>query len=478
MAEQSRAKKFVTDVGIYTLSSFGSRIMTFLMVPVYTFFVNQPSDFGYYDMCMVICSLLHPIASLRLTDGAIRFLVDTNENNHYKRKQVVSSLYGILIQSLSVWLAIAIVLRMILGAVPYMWHSLAFLLSNALLAVSVQIARGLGRNKFFAAIGLITTFLIVVFTIICLAILKMGIEGIFISNILARVCALIITEWRIGAFRRFFSLKVDVKTISHDILKFSVPLIPTALCWWLISANGRFFINHYMGLEFNGIYAVAMRFASIFDSVSYIFGTAWQETAIRQYGKPDSEQFFSKILSAYIVLLSAILVIGAFVFKLLYPIIVAKSYHDSVNYIFLLGLSAAIFAIASFLELGYQCAKETHRTVLPILAMGVINVLMNMILVRFWGVYGICIASCVSYAFLMIYRWFDTKRYFKLRVLPTAIGPILLAGVSLIPYYVIHNFWGDWIYMLVASVLLIYWMPIEAKQMIKSKLPNRTFLHI
>lgn len=471
MAEQSKTKKFITDLGIYTLGSFGSRIMTFLMVPVYTYFVDKPADFGYYDLCMTICTLLFPVASLRLRDGAVRFLLETDEEAVAQRTRVISSIFRILFRSLTIWSLIALVVWTIYGTIPFWWHSLLFLLSDSMLSVEVQIARGLGKNKFFAAIGIITSFLIVLFTIICLAVFNMGVEGIFLSNIFARIAAIGITEWHVGPGRKFLTWKIDIGAMSKEILKFCVPLIPAALCWALTSTNGRIFIRYFMGLELNGIYAIALRFGSVFNSVSYIFGTAWQETAIKQYGKDGSDLFFSQILSAYIVVLSLILVVGAFLFKAFFPMIIAEAYQDSVNYIYLMGLSAMFYAVAAFFEIGYQCAKDTKQTVLPIVWTTVINVSANFLVV-YLGLYGICLSSCLAYGYLMISRWFDTKRYFHLRVLRVAHVPIALSLASVIPFYYITNTWLCSGYAILSLLLMACFIPPEAKRLITSKINN------
>lgn len=470
MAEQSRGRKFVSDLGIYTLSNLGARLINFVLVPVYTYFVQRPADFGYYDLCMTVCFLLYPVVSLRLRDSAVRFLLNTDQGDVEQRTMVISSIIRAFATSVMAWLAMVLLLRAIYGHVPFLGYSALYLVTDMILAVNVQIARGLGKNKFFAAIGIITTILIFVFTLVFLVILDMGIEGIFLSNIVARICAIVITEWHVKSLWQYFRWKLRVMPMVKDVLRYSVPLIPAALCWWVTSASGRFFINHNLGLEMNGLYAVAMRFVSVFDAIAYIFGTAWQETAIRQYGKEGSEQFFSKILTSYVIVLSAVLVIGAFCFKIIYPLLVAQAYHESVNYIYLMGMSATFYALAAFFELGYQCAKETQRTILPVVLMAIINVVANYFMVQWWEMYGICVASCLSYAFLLVYRWFDTKRYFTLSLNRSAIVPMLLTVVSLVPYFYLDNQWLNVLYTLLAAFVLALFVPVEARQMIAEKI--------
>ena len=43
----NRGSKFLKDVGVYAIGNIGSKLITFLMVPLYTYFVHDTSDFGY-----------------------------------------------------------------------------------------------------------------------------------------------------------------------------------------------------------------------------------------------------------------------------------------------------------------------------------------------------------------------------------------------------------------------------------------------
>ena len=71
-----RGKQFLKSVGIYAVGNIGSKLITFLMIPLYTFFV-ETSEFGYYDLCLTAVMLLTSFASLQLRDGAFRFLIDS-----------------------------------------------------------------------------------------------------------------------------------------------------------------------------------------------------------------------------------------------------------------------------------------------------------------------------------------------------------------------------------------------------------------
>ena len=150
-------------------------------------------------------------------------------------------------------------------------------------------------------------------------ILPWGITGIFIANILARAVALVYLELRLKIIATYFKFNVDIKKVSRDLLKYSLPLLPGSLCWWLTGSSDRLFINHYLGLDVNGVYAVAFRFNSIIYILSTIFYQAWQETAILQYNSPDRDKFFSKMFNSYIGIQAILLTAYAFSLKIIYP---------------------------------------------------------------------------------------------------------------------------------------------------------------
>ena len=128
----------------------------------------------------------------------------------------------------------------------------------------------------------------------------MGITGIFLANILARIVALIYIEMRIKIIANYFHFNIKNRALKRDILKYSLPLLPGVISWWLTGSRGRFFLEHYLGLSYNGIYAVALRFTSILQTLVTIFYQAWQETAIRQYESKDRNKFFSDMFNGYI----------------------------------------------------------------------------------------------------------------------------------------------------------------------------------
>lgn len=461
----SRSSKFVKDIGIYAIGNIGSKIITFLMVPMYTHYVDK-SDFGYYDLCFTWCLLLMPFVTLQLRDGAFRFLLDCD--NDTRRKRIVTFVSRTLISTTILSCLITGALALFTN-IQYLGYALGMLLAMSFQEVYSQVFRGLRNNRAFVTVGILSALGIGLFSIFFVVGLGWGIKGIFLANILARVLALIIVEARVRLITRNTRWSISSREVAHDILRYTLPLLPGSLCWWLTGSSDRLFITHFLGLDVNGVYAVATRFTGIIYTLAVIYYQAWQETAILQYNSPDRDRFFSRMFSSYITLLGLILVGYVFLLKVNYGWMVAEQYHESLNFIYPLGLSAVIFAAAAFFDMGYQCAKDTKRTLPAIVLSAAINVVLNFLLINPLGVYGVIVTQLVTYLVLFIYRWHDMRRYFVLKIGKLTAVPVAVMLVSALPFYHTQGIWLNMLYMILALACIIASCDKDVRELILSK---------
>ena len=448
-------------MGIYAIGNLGSKVITFLMVPLYTHYVENTADFGYYDICLTVVFLLIPFVTLQLRDGAFRFLLDSPSLAH--RQKVVSTTYKILGSTLLLSAVITFGVATIFS-VPYIWYVLALLLAMSIQEVVSQVFRGLGNTKAFVSVGIISAFFIGLLSLVFVVWMGMGIKGVFVANILARLLAIVAVELKLQTLRHYFSIKISGKGIALDIIKYTLPLLPGSLCWWLTGSSDRWFIQEYLGLEVNGVYAVAIRFLGILQTLALIFYQAWQETAILQYHSADRDKFFSQVLNCYIFIICLLVVGFTFALKMCYSWLVSPNYQGSLSYIFPLAISSAIFSISAYFDMGYQCAKDTKRTLPAIMLSAGVNVVLNFLLIGKFGVYGVIATLIISYSVLVIYRWIDSKRYFTITLVPGLLLPISITLLMAVPFYCCTAIWQDALAMVGALTLMVASCPSVIKQ--------------
>ena len=362
------------------------------------------------------------------------------------------------------------VVAQLLFDIRCMWYTLVFACVFSVFEVVQQMLRGLGHNKLFAGCGILSSFLIFAISVPLVVWADMGIEGVFLGNIVARVIAMLFAEWRVGVFRNYMRSDVDYRAVGREIMRFSYPLVLVNLIVILIASGNRFFIEHFLGLHDNGLYAVAVKFAAILEAMTLIINQTWQETAIRQYGDTDRDAFYTKILNAYLWLLVALVVGISYGARLLYGYIVGAEYQESMWLVYPLVLSSMILAVILFYDMGYQCSKNTSRQLPCLIVALVISLVTNYLFIIWWGLYGILASINVTYLFMLVYKMIDTRRYMKLRIEPRSVvmlGLLLLSGAM---YYVIHNNILAAVYFALVLMAMAVCCPASVKQMLADKL--------
>lgn len=459
-----RSRKFIKDIFIYAIGNLGSKLITFLLVPLYTYFI-APDDFGYYDIALNISFLGIGALSFQLRDGVFRFLLD-NEDEKI-RKYIVSFTFRFLLRSTLV--------ASLIGLCCFFFFEIRFLPWIVALTVVfmfyeiyIQVIRGLGRNVYFVYIGILTSFLTAALSCLFIIWLECGVLGIFYANILSRLLSMLVIECKLRILKKYFRYDFSDSQINREIIKYSLPLLPNALCWWILGSSNRLFIDHYLGLGANGIYAVAMKFASILETFSLIIYQAWQETAIKQYESQDRNRFFSSVLYAQMYIFSAFVILAVFMIKWNYGWLVDEDFQESAQYLFPLGISVIFFSLTSFFDMGYQCSKETARNLPGVLFATGVNLLFNFLLVQHWAIWGIVVSSILTYLFLFLYRMVDSRRFFRVKVPYMGIIPLggcVMAGII---YYGVTNMYLQMFYISVLMIVAWVSMPGYIKKQLMS----------
>lgn len=462
----NRSTKFINDIFIYAIGNLGSKLITFLLVPLYTYYIS-PDDFGYYDIVLTLTFLAMGFITFQLRDGTFRFLLDNEDE--YTRKSVVSFSYKLLTQSSLVVLIIGIAFSFFCEIRDW-WWIIAFVIVLSLYEVEIQIVRGLGQNKQFVFAGILTAFQIGLYSLIFVVWLRMGIGGIFCSNILARLVTMGVVEVQTRVFKRYFIWGFRDRNLNRALLKYSLPLLPNAICWWLLGSSSRLFIEHFLGLEANGIFAVGMKFSTILETFSVIVYQAWQETAIKQYGAPDRAAFFSRIFNTYCVILTILALVFVFALKINYSWLVDARYLESLQYLYPMFVSVICFALAAFYDLGYQCSKQTVRNLPGVIITTILNLVMNYFFIRVLGIWGIILSSILSYLFMLGFRMIDTWKFFPVRVSLEIVYPILFLLGGAVVFYKVDSAIGQIGYVAAVIVFSYFIQPKAVKQELLEKL--------
>lgn len=409
---KSRSNTFIQRFLIYSVGHLGSKFINLLLFPIFSFYII-PKEMGIYDISIVLIYLFIPIFTLNTKDSSIRFLIDPelkNQQDEVIRFILRNMLNGAFIASF------AFTLINIFFPIPNFGWILITFISILFFEILIQIVRGTENPKLFVTAGIINTFFTALISIVLVVYFKYDIRAVYFATIVSRLICIVLINHRLKLTPYFFKLKEIGKETKRNVLRYAIPLLPNFILFWIIDNFSKIVIINYLGAEFNGLYAIIIKFSSILLTFANIFHQTWQEQAIKYYHSPDRDYFFSKVFNRYFLGLSlAVMAIG-FGTKTIYPFIVDKNYHAGVVYIYPLLVSVLFYALAFFLEMSYQCSKQSKRALPSIISTAILSIVLNLILIKPFGIMGVTYSLVISYSFLTIFRFIDSRSLIPIKI--------------------------------------------------------------
>ena len=397
----------ISNTIIFALGTFGSKLLVFLLMPLYTS-VLTTAEYGAMDVVVNVSNMLLPLVIVSINDGVIRFGMD----RAYKRRDVFSTGIWVSLAGFGIFLIFWPAMKKIGMISDYTALIYLYVLAAALQGVSAQFVRAMGLVRLFAFNGILNTLSTVVFNVLFLVVMKWGMYGYVLSVILSNVASMIFL-WiaaRLYRYMRWWK-GIDRDTVREMII-YSLPLIPATIMWSITNVSDRFFVTPYLGEAQNGIYSVAYKLPTIISVISAIFTQAWQLSAIGERESDDREQFYSNIFKSYqtIVFLAAggILLL----IKPLMHLLVSDSFFEAWQYTPLLVVSVVFSCFSSYFASFYMASKKNIMAMVTIFLGALLNVVLNYYLIPIYGLNGAAGATAASYIFIFVIRAIDTRRLF------------------------------------------------------------------
>lgn len=408
---------------------------------------------GFYDLSLVIIYLVSPIFTMNTREGAIRFLIDPQYSSvkdsviKYTIKNIINGVF---------YSTIAIFTIQLIHPIPYFGWVYVTYLSILIYEIVIQIARGIGETKLFVASGILNTFIIASTSIVLFVFFKADIRAVFFANIISRLACIILINYKIHYIQSVIKTKGIKSSIDKSMLRYALPLLPNFILFWLIENLSRIFINKYLGIDQNGLFAIVVKFSSILLTFSFIFYQTWQELAIKYYNSDDRDYFFSKVFNQYFLGLSLAVMIIGFGTKSVYPFIVDKNYHAGIIYIYPMLVSVVFYALAFFLDTLYQCSKKSRKALPSIISTTILSIILNFALIKLLGIMGITYTLIISYLFLTIFRLIDSRKIVPIRINKESYFAVALLVIGWVINQKISNiFVLSGIALISASVFLL-----------------------
>ena len=412
MSSKSKYKDLSKNTLLFTISSFGAKIISFLLVPLYTY-VLSTQDYGTVDLMTTTAQLLIPVLTINIQDAVLRYALDKD----YDEGVVIGA--GIKVISLSSAL-LGVILLIVskfhlihLDDQYLMFLFLSYVFGTLNNCFSMYL-KARDKVKVLTVSGLINTFLACALNIVLLLWVKMGVTGYLVANVAGTIVA-VTCMFIAGGIYKETKFK-NSSAVLKLMIPYSLPLVANSLAWWLNNASDRYILTYFCGAAVNGIYAVSYKIPTILSTIQSVFYSAWSISAITEFDKDDSDGFIGNIYTLYstasYIGCAILLFFNLFIAKILY----SNDFFVAWKYVPFLIVGTVFNGIALFEGCIFTAVKRTKDVSRTTIIGATANTVLNFSLIPFIGATGAALATMVGYMTVWIIRTLQLQSIVKMKV--------------------------------------------------------------
>ena len=426
-------RNLIKNTGIIGIGRISTKIVTFLLLPLYTSRLSA-SEYGTVDLLVTYGTLLFPIVNLQLKDAIFKYSVE-NRDDIDEVKRIISSGFFTSLAFVAIYLLLFYGLNVIF-VIPHPCFLVIYVISSVLLSETSCMARGLGNNICYAFANFLSSFLVVISGIILVAWMDIGEVGLLIAYIVGPIFGTIYL-FVCGELYKYLSVKdISIERIKV-LLKYSLPLVPNELSWWVLHASDRTIVNFFLGVAATGVLAVANKFSLIYTTIFQIFYASWVEQCMIVVTQKEGIIYIQETLHKIMIFIFFASITFISVMPFLFPIMVNSQYFEGYSLVPLYIIAALFNAVIGLLSPIYLSRNETKIVAMTTIIAGIINIVVNILLITYMGLIAAAISSVCGYSIVAVLRIIDiNKRHLKLLLsIKEIMIAVILTIFVLIAYY-------------------------------------------
>ena len=402
---------------VYTAGIIIGKVASFVMLPVYTRYLT-PADYGVLELLGMTIDVIGMITGIGIVAGVFKFF-SAEENPAAKKAVMSTAALGVIALATAttvVGQALAPELtKLIFGSEGNLLflrlYFILFFLQN-FEYVPFLLMRAENRSVLFVTINALKLVAMLSLNVFFVVYLRMGIKGVLAGGIITSAAVTVgLTVYLIRSVGIGFSTEK-----FRQMLTFGSPIVLWSLGSFILVFSDRFFLNHYTNTSTVGIYSLAYKFAFVLSALAYEpFQMIWDVQRFEIAKRPDAQELYSRVFLYMNVILGGVgLALSLFVRDFLY-VMSDHAFLPAYRLVPLLIAAQVVFTWAAFWNLGLYISGRTKVMASGAAVLVPITLILNYMLVPWFGIYGAAWATLVAYAtrFLWIYHF--AQRYYPIR---------------------------------------------------------------
>jgi O-antigen/teichoic acid export membrane protein len=472
-------KKLVSDTAIYGISSILGRVLNYFLVPFYTSLL-LPAEYGVITEFYAYAAFLNIIYMYGMETAYFRFAAQGRPIEVFRLTISLLILTTLVFSSILVALATPIInLLHYPGQECYIYYFVGILAVDTMLAIPFAQLRLANQALHFAKAKCLQIGLNIALNLLFLYILP-GIDEnkflgsfspfityiytpghhiiyIFLANLIANICVIPLLARSLVHFK----FQINWKKIQ-PIFLYALPLLAMGLAGTINEMLSRALLKHILPIDFYpgqtketilGIFGACYKLSIFMLLGIQAFRYAAEPLFFTHARDKHAPQLFSKIMHGYILVGCFILfAVSANLDLLGYLFLRKPEYRTSIEIVPYLSLAYLWLGIYYNLSVWFKLADKTYYgSLITIIGAG-ITVLLNILLVPYWGYWGSVWTTVCSYFIMAAICYYQGQKYYPI---PYQIGHGLayILGTLLLIILVRNINYAYWMYGLLSNAL-------------------------
>jgi len=445
--KQHTSRKFVSDVAVRVVFQVLNALKGLLYLPLISKQFGA-EGYGIWSQIVITVTLFSPVLTLRLGDAIVRYFGSVKDlgkrgRNFFSAAVVVWLIsIGVFFGGLLASRPIALIMFGNSSLRSYVILFLGLLVVRANLRFTLSYYYSISAIRFYSAFQTIE----ILADLTAIALLTL----FFHKGLLEVLGAFIVIDFflilgMLGDITRREEAIVcrPCWPVLRKYLRYSLPLLPTVVLYWVINSSDRYVIVHYLGLEQVGIYSAAYRLGQVLKllvgPISFVLlplvSRMWEA------GQRDQVRRYMAQSLKYYVFLAApasagLIIIGSSLLRFL------GTGAFSVSQGLIAALVVGIFFVGLYQIYVYVLFLRERTKLLPMifLLVATLNLGLNILIVPIIGILGAALTTCLSYFVQFVAVYWYAKRLFRIPVqVTTIVKSMVSAGVMYVALILIPS---------------------------------------
>jgi O-antigen/teichoic acid export membrane protein len=437
-------RRLVTTGAAYQFGDILAKGLALLTLPLYTHHLS-PGAYGAAESLLTAVILSSILVRVGVGEAFIRFYFDDEDaerRDRIARTATATVAWTTTLASVVALICAAPLSKLILGsrdpllldcAVLGLWAFTNLEMAYAQLRVDER-----ARTYIYASAA--NVLLTIAFTVGLVVFAGQGARGLLLGNFGASALVVLALWW---VLRRRVSLRV-VPSDLRAMLAFGLPTVPADASVYALQVADRFYLYRSYSHGAAGLYAVAIKLATVVFVAVRGFQYAWPPLAYSIEDDEEAGRLYSLVTTYYTLATGAVVCGVALLGRWMVRLLAAHRYFDAHRALPWLALGWALYGLYLVFVAISGRARVTSRN-MPAAAVGLaVNVVLLIVLVPAGGanlgIAGAGIALCGAYAAMLAVMYLLTRSLFRvgfewlrLAQLTAILTVVAVSGELLLP---------------------------------------------